>query len=366
LKPFFDYLIVGAGFAGSVAAERLASQLGKKILLVDKRNHTGGNSHDRYNEDGLLVHAYGAHVFHTDCDDVWNYVTSFARFNNYRHRVLAFVDGKYVPIPINRTTVNTLLGVDMDEAGIKAYFDGVSVKLAGINNSRDVVVSKVGEFFYEKFFRNYTYKQWGVYPESLSPEVTGRIPVRFDAQDGYFQDRHQGLPAEGYFKLFDKMLAHKNITIALNTDYKDIIEDVTFDRIICTCPIDYFFDYKHGKLPYRSQRFEFETLDVEFHQEAAVINYPNDHAFTKVTEAKHMTFQKHSKTTIVREYPAAEGEPYYPVPMREARELYEKYRADADRIKSVRFVGRLAQYRYYNMDQAVKKSLELVGEIAGG
>jgi UDP-galactopyranose mutase len=364
LKQSFDYLIIGAGFAGSVAAERLASQLDKRVLLVDKRNHTGGNSFDRYNEDGILVHCYGAHVFHTNNDDVWNYVTSFARFNNYRHRVLAFVDGKYLPIPINRTTVNALLGTDMDEDAVKKYFSGVSVKLPEIRNSRDVVVSKVGEFFYEKFFKNYTYKQWGVYPESLSPEVTGRIPVRFDARDGYFSDKYQGLPTEGYFSLFNNMLTHRNITIALDTDYKDILQDVTFGRIICTCPIDYFFDFKHGKLPYRSQRFEFETLDAEFHQEAAVINYPNDFQFTKVTEAKHMTFQKHPKTTIVREYPSADGEPYYPMPMPEARELYDKYRDDANKIKTVHFVGRLAEYRYYNMDQAVKRSLDLIEEIA--
>ncbi len=225
-------------------------------------------------------------------------------------------------------------------------------------------MSQVGEYFYEKFFKNYTYKQWGVYPEELSPEVTRRIPVRFNTDDRYFSDKYQGLPTEGYTKLFERLLNHNNITVLQNTDYKNIIEDVRFDRLIYTGPIDYFFDYKYGKLPYRSLHFEFETLNREFFQEVAVVNYPNDYDFTRITEFKHMTLQRHPKTTIIREYPRPEGEPYYPMPTAEGTEMYQKYQEEASALKSVFFLGRLAEYRYYNMDQVVKRALELFNMLA--
>ncbi|MBF0517166.1 MAG: UDP-galactopyranose mutase [Nitrospirae bacterium] len=360
----YDYLVVGAGFAGSVVSERLATELDKKVLLVDKRNHTGGNSYDYYDDAGVLVHKYGAHIFHSNHDDVWRYVNRFAQWNGYTHRVLAYVDGLKLPIPINLTTVNTLLKKDFDEQGLRDYLQSVRLNIGQIKNSRDVVVSQVGEFLYEKFFKNYTFKQWGVLPDALSPEVTKRIPLRFNTDDRYFGDKYEGLPVDGFFKLFDRMLAHKNITIALNTDYKKIINDVKFDNLIYTGPIDYFFDNMHGELPYRSQRFEFETLDREYYQEVAVVNYPNDYEFTKITESKHFTKQIHPKTTIVREFPEADGEPYYPVPMDSAAAIYEKYKKEADKLKTVHFAGRLDQYKYYNMDQAVKRALELFNSIA--
>ncbi|MBF0518415.1 MAG: UDP-galactopyranose mutase [Nitrospirae bacterium] len=362
----YDFLVVGAGFAGSVSAERLASKLNKKVLLVEKRGHIGGNAYDFYDDAGILVHKYGAHCFHTNYDDVWDYVRSFGEFNNYVHRVRTCVDGKILPIPINLTTVNALMGKQFSEAELRAYFETVRIRVPEVKNSRDVVVSVVGEYFYEKFFKNYTFKQWGVYPDELSPEVTSRIPIRYDTDDRYFSDKHQGMPKEGFFKLFEKILNHKNITVITNTDYKDVLESVKFDKIIYTGPVDYFFDHMHGKLPYRSQSFEFETHDTEYFQEVAVVNYPNDFRYTKITESKHFTYQKHHQTTIVKEYPEAEGEPYYPMPMENARKQYERYAKEAEKLKTVYFAGRLAQYRYYNMDQAIKQALDLVGTIAKG
>lgn len=359
----FHFLIVGSGFSGAVIAERLASQLDNKVLVVERRDHIGGNAYDCYDRHGILIHKYGPHIFHTNHDDVWQYLSQFTEWNGYVHRVLAFVDGKKVPIPINLTTVNILLNKNFTEEGLKEYFESVRVKLPEIRNSRDVIVSQVGEYFYEKFFRNYSFKQWGVYPESLSPEVTRRIPVRFNTDDRYFSDKYQGLPVEGYTRLFERMLSHKNITILLNTDYKKIINDVKFDRMVYTGPIDYFFDYKYGKLPYRSLRFEMETYNQEYYQEVAVVNYPNDFDFTRITEFKHMTLQKHPLTTIIKEYPQATGEPYYPLLNEKAMELYEKYKAEAQKLRSVYFIGRLAEYKYYNMDQAVKRALELFDEI---
>lgn len=363
-RDIYDFLVVGAGFSGSVIAERLASQLNRKVVLVEKREHVGGNAYDFFNDDGILVHKYGPHIFHTSYDNVWKYLSHFTRWNGYQHRVLASVDGKKVPVPINLTTVNTLLNKDFSEDQVREYFDSVKVNLSSIRNSRDVVVSQVGEYFYDRLFRNYTFKQWGVYPDVLSPEVTKRIPVRFTDDDRYFDDQYQGLPQEGYSKLFKNLLSNKNITVILNTDFKDVINDIRFNRLIYSGPVDYFFDYSHGSLPYRSLNFEFETVDNEYYQEVAVVNYPNDYDFTRITEFKHMTLQKHDKTTIVKEYPKNEGEPYYPVPIQEAHELYKKYEKMALNLKSVHFLGRLAKYKYYNMDQAIKKSLELFEEIA--
>lgn len=360
----YDFLIVGAGFSGGVIAERLASQLDKKVLLVEKRDHTGGNAYDYYNEDGILVHKYGPHIFHTNYDDVWSYLSQFTEWNGYQHKVIAFVDGKKVPFPINLTTVNTLLDKAFSEDELKIYLNSVKLNLPDIANSRDVIVSQVGEFFYEKFFKNYTFKQWGVYPEKLAPEVTKRIPVRYNTEDRLFSDKYQGLPSVSYAKLFDRMLSHPNITVLLNTDYKNILDTVQFDRIIYTGPVDYFFDYLFGRLPYRSLRFESETLDKKYFQEVAVVNYPNDHDFTRITEFKHMTLQKHPRTTIFREYSSAEGEPYYPMPIEEAIELSNRYREEAGKLKTVYFIGRLAEFKYYNMDQVVKRALEVFETIA--
>lgn len=355
----FHTLIVGAGFSGAVLAERIASQLDEQVLIIEKRAHIGGNAFDYLNDEGILVHKYGPHIFHTNHVGVWEYLSHFTQWNGYTHKVLSCVDGKMLPIPINRNTVNILLGKNFtDEQQIEQYFDSVRVHMDEARNSRDVVVSQVGELFYEKFFRNYTKKQWGVYPEELSAEVTKRIPVRFNTDDRYFSDKYQGLPSGGYSAIFEKLLAHKNISVLLNTDYKDILSTIQYERLIYTGPIDYFFDYKYGRLPYRSLRFEEETLEREYYQEVAVINYPNDFDFTRTTEFKHMTMQKHPKTTICREYPMSEGEPYYPMPMPEASKMYDRYRTEAEKLRNVYFVGRLAEYRYFNMDQVIQRSLD--------
>jgi UDP-galactopyranose mutase len=362
----YDYLIVGAGFAGCVMAERLASQLDKKVLLVERRSHIGGNAYDYYDDSGVLIHKYGAHIFHTNHEDVWQYVNIFSKWNNYKHRVLVSVDGKRVTIPINLKTVNTLLDKDFTKPKLIEYFNSVRSKGLEIKNSRDVIVSQVGEYLYEKIFKNYTFKQWGVYPEDLLPEVTQRIPVRFDDNEVYFSDTFQGLPLDGYTKMFEHILDNKNIKILLNTDFKEVELEYKFRQIIFTGAIDYFFDYIHGRLPYRSLRFEFERHDCQYFQEAAVVNFPNDHDFTRIVEAKHMTLQSCPVTTISREYPMDSGEPFYPMPMTYAHDIYRKYQLEASKLKSVYFVGRLAEYCYYDMDMAIKRALDVFKEIAVG
>jgi len=363
-KQTYDTVVVGAGFSGAVIAERLASLCDEKVLVIEKRDHLGGNAYDFHNEHGILQHKYGPHIFHTNLPDVWNYLAQFTQWNGYVHRVLAHVDGMNLPIPINLNTVKRLLKKYFTEQEVEEYFHSVRLSGKPIRNARDVVVSQVGELFYEKFFKNYTKKQWGVYPEELAAEVTQRIPVRFNSDDRYFSDTYQGLPALGYSVLFDTMLSHLNITVLLNTDYKTVINDLSFQRLVYTGPVDYFFDFKYGKLPYRSLRFEAETLDRDRYQEVAVINYPNEHEFTRITEFKHMTLQQHLKTTIVREYPQNDGDPYYPIPMPSTAEIYEKYRVDAEKLSNVHFMGRLAEYRYINMDQAVKHALDMFHKIA--
>lgn len=361
----FDILVVGAGFAGCTVAERCASELNKKVLVVERRNHIGGNSYDFLNGDGILVQKYGPHIFHTSSKKVWDYLCRFTKWNTYSHRVLARVRGMDVPFPINLYTMEMLYGCKFTEEGLREYFEQRKARLARIENARDVVVSQVGEELYDLFFRNYTRKQWGVYPEELDVEVTKRIPVRFNRDDRYFTDNYQGLPEEGFTKMFERMLDHKNIHVALNTDYKEIAAELSFDKLVYTGPIDGFFDFKHGKLPYRSLDFRFETIEVEKHQNAGVVNYPNDFDYTRVTEFKQLYQQRHEKTTICYEYPRAEGDPYYPIPNPRSHEIYQAYKKEAEGLGQVHFIGRLAEYRYMNMDQVVDSGLALCERIAG-
>ena len=358
----FDYLIVGAGFAGSVLAERLSSQLDASVLLVDKRNHVGGNAYDCYNEAGILIHRYGPHIFHTNSERVFDYLSRFTSWRPYEHRVLASVDGQLVSMPINANTLNKLYGLNLSCREVDEFLASVA-EPCEIRSSRDVVVNRVGQELYEKFFRNYTRKQWGIDPSELDASVTARVPVRTSRDDRYFTDRFQAMPLHGYTRMFDQMLAHPNIRILLNTDYRDIVNEIECRELIFTGPVDEYFDYCYGRLPYRSLHFEHQTHDRTLYQSAAVINFPNEHAYTRITEFKYLTGQEHSKTSVVFEYPRSEGDPYYPIPKSENAELYQRYKQLAETLDDVHFTGRLGTYKYYNMDQVVAQSLSLFEKL---
>src|SRR5918997_1167737 len=361
----FDYLIVGAGFAGSVLAERLANGSGKKVLICDKRPHIAGNAYDFYNDEGILIHKYGPHIFHTNSKEVFDYLSDFTEWRSYQHRVLAHVDGQLVPIPINLDTINKLYGLNLTSFQVEEFFKSVAEPCDQVRTSEDVVVSAVGRELYEKFFRNYTRKQWGLDPSELDSSVTARVPTRTNRDDRYFTDSYQAMPLHGYTRMFEKMLAHPNIKVLLNCDYREVERIVPHRELVFTGPVDEYFDFRFGKLPYRSLEFKHETLDREVHQVAPVVNYPNDFLYTRVTEFKYLTGQEHRKTAVVYEYPRAEGDPYYPVPRPENAELYQKYKALADATKGVHFVGRLATYKYYNMDQVVAQALTTFNKLAG-
>lgn len=360
----YDYLIVGAGFAGSVLAERLATQANKKVLIVDKRTHIAGNAYDHYDEAGILVHKYGPHIFHTNSKQVFDYLSQFTKWRNYQHRVLASVDGQLFTIPINLNTINNMYGLNLCSDELHSFFESRTEKKKEINTSEDVVVNAVGRELYEKFFRGYTKKQWDMDPSELNASVAARIPTRINKDDRYFTDTYQAMPLHGYTKMFEQMLSHPNINIMLNTDYKDIIKETTFRKLIFTGPVDEYFDYRFGKLPYRSIEFKFETYDQERFQETGTVNYPNDYAFTRITEFKYLTGQKHHKTSVVYEYPKAEGDPYYPIPNPEYNELYRRYQELTNALEDVYFVGRLATYKYYNMDQVVAQALSTFKKIS--
>jgi UDP-galactopyranose mutase len=358
-KTKYDYLVVGAGFAGSVLAERLASQHGARVLVIDKRPHIAGNAYDHLDAAGVLIHQYGPHIFHANSDEIVDYLSQFTRWRPYEHRVLAEVRGKLVPIPINRTTLNELFGLDLqtDEEAAE-YLASRAEPVAEIRTSEDVVVNAVGRELYELFFQGYTRKQWGLDPSQLDKMVTARIPTRTNTDDRYFGDKHQIMPADGYTAMFEKMLDHPNIDVMLGTDYKDVVDEVDAGHLIFTGPIDEYFGFRFGKLPYRSLKFEHKIVDQEWVQPVAVVNYPHpDVPYTRITEYKHLTGQQHAKTALTYEYPSAEGDPYYPIPRPENQELFKKYEALADATPGVTFVGRLATYRYYNMDQIVGQAL---------
>src|SRR5215218_5169650 len=361
----FDYLIVGAGFAGSVLAERLANGSNKKVLICDKRPHIAGNAYDYYNDEGILIHKYGPHIFHTNSKDVFDYLSRFTEWRSYQHRVLASVDGMLLPIPINLDTINKYYGLNLTAFDVEKFLESIAEPCEHVRTSEDVVVSKVGRELYEKFFRNYTRKQWGLDPSELDASVTSRVPTRTNRDDRYFTDTFQAMPKHGFTRMFENMLDHANIKVMLNVDYREIERLIPHRELVFTGPVDEYFDYRFGKLPYRSLEFKHETLDREVHQPAPVINYPNDFLYTRVTEFKYLTGQEHSKTAVVYEYPRAEGDPYYPVPRPENAELYQKYKTLADATKGVHFVGRLATYKYYNMDQVVAQALTTFKKIAG-
>jgi UDP-galactopyranose mutase len=359
----FDYMIVGAGFAGSVLAERLASVANKKVLLVEQRDHIGGNAYDYYNHHGILVHKYGPHIFHTNAKKVFEYLSQFTPWRPYEHRVLASVDGQLVPLPINLTTINTLYGLQLSCEQVEAFYNLKAEKIDRIRTSEDVVLSKVGKELYEKFFKGYTRKQWDLDPSELDASVTSRVPTRTNKDDRYFTDVYQAMPLHGYTRMFRNMLSHPNIKIMLNTDYKEIVDVIPYQRMIFTGPIDSYFNYCYGKLPYRSIEFIFDTFEKETFQKTGTINFPNEHPYTRITEFKYLTGKMHHKTSIVYEYPTAEGDPYYPIPRPENAELYKRYHSLADSMSNTYFTGRLGTYKYYNMDQVVAQSLTLFEKL---
>jgi UDP-galactopyranose mutase len=357
-RPGYDYLVVGAGFAGAVLAERLAREDGARVLVVDRRAHVGGNAYDHHDAAGILVHRYGPHIFHTNAPRVVQYLSRFTEWRPYAHKVLARVGGQLLPVPINRTTVNRFFGLDLSPEEVAAFLARKAVDVGEVRTSRDIVLSKVGPELYEALFRGYTAKQWGVGPEALDKAVAGRIPVRCDDDDRYFTDTFQQMPRHGYTRLFENMLDHPNITLMLGCGDEEVRRDVAWRHMVFTGPVDEYFGHRLGALPYRSLVFRHETLDTPRFQPVGVVNYPSpDVPYTRITEYRHLTGQAHRRTSISYEYPSAEGDPYYPVPRPENAALYARYQALADAEPNVSFVGRLATYRYYNMDQVVAQAL---------
>ena len=355
-------LIVGAGFAGAVTA-RILAEHGYIVTIVDKRNHIGGNAHDFYDEHGVLIHPYGPHIFHTNGKRIFEFLSRFTTWRFYEHRVLGKVGEQLLPIPINRTTINKLYNKNYTEDEVKTHFYGVTLEKETIKTSEDVVLSSVGKDLCEKFFRGYTKKQWGLDLSELSAGVAARIPTRTNDDDRYFTDTYQFMPADGYNKLFEKMLSHDNITIKLNEDFLSNRNSYQYDHLVYTGPIDAYFDFKHGHLAYRSLRFEHEHLEKDTYQPTGTVNFPNDYDYTRITEFKYLTGQNINGTSIVKEYPTSEGDPYYPIPREENEKQYQLYKTESVNLDNVTFVGRLAQYRYYNMDQVIGAAITAAEEI---
>jgi UDP-galactopyranose mutase len=364
----WDYLIIGAGFAGAVLAERLASQRGARCLVIDRRDHIGGNAYDYYDAAGVRLHAYGPHYFRTNSDRIVAYLSQFTEWHPVEYKILSWTHGRYWQFPINLNTFEQLLGRPSTSEEMERTLAEWRVPIAEPRNSEEVIVSQVGTRLYEMFFKNYTRKQWRRDPRDLDPSVCGRIPIRTNRDDRFLSEKFQALPTKGYTVMFRKMLANPNIEVRLRTDYREARAQIPHRHLIYTGPIDEYFDHCFGPLPYRSLRFEPETLATEYFQPAMQVNYPNDHDFTRIVEIKHATGQKLPVTTIIREYPQDFGpgrEPYYPIPAPDARALYERYAARAASEKNVSFVGRLATYRYYNMDQIVGMALAEFERLGG-
>lgn len=363
----YDYLIIGTGFSGSVLAERLGTVMEKKVCIIDKRNHIGGNAYDYYNEDGILVHKYGPHWFHTNSDKVFNYLSNFTEWIFHEHIIKSNVNGKLYQFPINRNTINSFFKLNLKtDDEVRLFIESKKIKLPVPKNSEEMVLSLLGSELYENFYLNYTLKQWNIHPRDLAPSITARIPVRYNERGCYFNDKYQAMPKLGYTKLFKNLLNHKNITLILNKSFSEIEKEIKFNKLIYTGPIDEFFNNCYGELPYRSLEFQHETLEQEYFQECQQINFPNENEYTRIVEWKHATGQKSGKTSIMKEYPVeykTGREKFYPIPLSKNNEILTKYINDAKKLKDVIFSGRLAEYKYYNMDQVIARSLKLFEDL---
>lgn len=355
----YKYVVVGAGLAGLTIAERIANELNEKVLIIEKRIHIGGNVYDSYNEEGILIHNYGPHIFHTNDKEVYQYLSRFTPWNDFWHRVLTYVDGNLIPMPITVETINKLYNLNLSCDEVEEFLKKQAVSIDEIKTSKDVALSKVGLDIYQKIFETYTQKQWGLDPGEIDTSVISRIPIRLNRDTRYFNDRYQGMPKHGYTKMCEKMASNKNIKILLNTDYKEVIDDINYEKLIYTGPTDYYYNYKHGRMAYRSIDFVFETYNKEEYQPAPVVNYPNDYDYTRITEFKKLSGQEHKMTTILKEFPCSEGEPYYPFPTKECKEQFALYQQEMEKEEKVIFLGRLAEYRYYNMDAVVRIALNV-------
>ena len=369
-----DWLIVGAGYTGCVLAERIATQLNKKVLIVDRRRQIGGNAYDYFDEHGILVHKYGPHIFHTNSKKVLEYLSQFTEWTPYSHQVLAEVEGKKIPVPFNLNSLHMTFpkksAERLESLLVQTYGPETKVPILKLRENSNPDLKELADYIYKNVFYGYTLKQWELKPEELDASVTGRVPVFISRDNRYFQDIHQAMPKAGYSEMFKKMTRHENIQIVLNKDYRQVLSEVIFNRMVYTGPIDSFFDSIHGDLPYRSLRFELVNHNMERYQEVGQMNYPNDHLYTRITEFKHLTSQKAQTTTVAVEYPEpyvkSKNEPYYPIPKEEFRKQYAKYLTEADKLNgSVVFAGRLADYQYYNMDQAVARALSVFSKFIG-
>lgn len=368
-------IIVGSGFSGSTMARLIAEKLDEKVVVVDKKDHIAGNSYDYRDENGIMIHKYGSHIFHTNNEKVWSFLKQFTDFNTYMHEVVGILDGIEAQIPFNFTTLYQIfpetLAKRLEEKLLKKFEYNKKVPILEFQKQDDEDLKFLAEYVYEKIFLNYTTKQWGVSPKDVDGAVTARVPVYLSKDNRYFQDKYQGIPLEGYTKVVEKMLDHPNIEVVLNKDFaefkkenSDLLQNA---RIFYTGSIDEFFDYKFGKLPYRSVNFKFETHNREFYQTHACINYPNNYDFTRIHEYKHYLNDKSEKTVIAKEYSEffelGKNERYYPIASEENAKLYQKYLDEAKNLKDVYFFGRLGDYKYYNMDLAVARAIELFEEV---
>lgn len=369
-----DNLIVGCGFTGITLANKLADCLGEKVLIIDVKDHIAGNCYDYFDKNGICVHQYGTHIFHTNNKRVWDYLSQFTKWYPYQHKVRGYIDGQEVPIPFNLNSIHQVfpeyLANLLEKKLIDTFGFNVKVPILELKKTGDKNLLFLAEYVYDKVFLHYTLKQWEMKPEDLDMSVTGRVPVYISRDNRYFQDKYQGIPMEGYTKLAQKMLDNPKIEVKLKTSYQDIKSCVNYKRLYYTGPIDEFFGFTEGELPYRSLKFDFVELNKPYFQSGACINYPNNYDFTRIGEYKYFLDNQSDKTVISFEYPQnfeqGKNERYYPIISKENEDLYQKYLSKAQKEKNIYFCGRLGGYKYLNMDQAIGAALELFEQSTRG